>query len=129
MSDVKIKIPFEKRGVKLWRKHGFKFLSIGLSLIALITVLVIHSDAKQDLMTAKSTLQQQQAVNADADQSAAVLKKYLPLYNSLQERQVIASPARLQWLETLQADVNDNLIPKMSFVLSQTNPASSTSTI
>jgi hypothetical protein len=131
MSNSSVQNFAEKRGqlVHLWRKHGFKLLSIGLSLIALITAWVIHSSAIQSLTTAKGMLQQQQAMNAEAEQSASLLSTYLPLYNNLQKRRVIAPPERLQWLETLQAAVNENLIPKLTFVLSPTTPASSTNTV
>jgi|GEM_PF-1507114 len=111
------------------RKHSFKFLSIGLSLIALITAMVIHKSAEQNLTVAKGMLQQQQAMNSEADQSDTLLNEYLNPYNTLKNRKVIAPPARLQWLETLQTAVDENLIPKLTFVLSPTAPASAENTI
>ena len=128
MSDLSAQNLFEKRA-HLWRKHGFKLLSIGLSLIALVISMIIHNRADQSLTTAKAMLQQQQAMNSDADQSATMLNQYLPSYRALQERKIIAPPQRLQWLETLQTTVSENLIPKMNFVLSPTAPASSSTTI
>ncbi len=128
MNDSAGQSLFEKR-VHLWRKHGFKLLSIGLSLIALVTASVIHSNADQAFTTAKAMLQQQQAVNSEADQAAIILNQNLTSYHALQARQVIAAPERLQWLEVLQTTVTENLLPKVSFALAPTAPASSTNTI
>ena len=128
MNKFSIANLFEKHAYFL-RKHSFKFLSIGVSLIALITAMVIHKSAEQKLSVAKAMLQQQQAMNSEADQSAILLSGYLGPYKAFQHRKVIAPPARLQWLETLQAAVDENLIPKLTFVLSPTAPASAENTI
>jgi hypothetical protein len=128
MNKLSVGNLFEKHAYFL-RKHSFKFLSIGLSLIALVTAMVVHKSAEQKLTAAKGMLQQQQALNAEADQSATLLNEYLGPYKAFQNRKVIAPPERLQWLETLQAAVDENLIPKLTFVLSPTAAASAENTI
>ncbi|MET0356177.1 MAG: hypothetical protein ABW044_05325, partial [Cellvibrio sp.] len=128
MSDSPAQNLFQKHAHFL-RKHSFKLLSIGLSLIALVTAFIIHSNAEKSLVNAKAMLQQQQAMNSEADQAATLLNQYLNPYHSLQERKVIAPPHRLQWLEALQANVDENLIPKINFALSPTVPASGETTI
>lgn len=128
MNDSPTQNLFEKHAHFL-RKHSFKLLSIGLSLMALVTAFMMHRNAEQSLVNAKAMLQQQQTMNSEADQAASILRDYLTAYRSLQERKVIAPPDRLQWLETLQTNVDENLIPRISFVLSPTAPATIENTI
>lgn len=129
MSDAPMKDLPAKRTLRIWRKHGLKLLLVGAALITVTVALLIHSNAEQALLLAKSSLQQQQNNNLEAAQSTALLEQYLKPYRTLQRQGVIAQPARLQWLETLQASVNQNLIPTVSFTLSPTAPASATHTM
>ncbi len=112
MNDL-LKFPF-------WRKHGLSLLMAGAALIAMSIALLVHSRAEQALLAAKSSYQQQQSINLGAEESAALLAKYLIPYQALQARGVIGHPQRLQWLETLHADVNHHLIPAVNFTLSPT---------
>jgi hypothetical protein len=129
MSDSPLKDLPAKRTLRVWRKHGLKLLSVGVALIAFTVALFIHNSAKEALFVAKSSLQQQQTSNLEAAQSAELLNQYLMPYRTLQEQGVIAQPARLQWLEALQASVNHNLVPIINFTLLPTAPASVTNTI
>jgi hypothetical protein len=129
MSNAPLKDLPAKLNLRIWRKHGLKLISAGVALIAFTVALLLHNSAEQALLAAKSSLQQQQNINLEAIQSAAVLNQYLTPYRTLQEQGVIAQPKRLQWLETLQTTVNHNLIPTMRFVLSPTATASVANTI
>ncbi len=120
MNDL-LKFPF-------WRKHGLSLLLAGAALIALSIALLVHSNAEQALLVAKSSYQQQQSINLGAEQSAALLAKYLIPYQALQTQGLIGQPQRLQWIETLRADVNHHLIPAVNFTLSPTVMATETNT-
>ncbi len=111
-----------------WRKHGLSFLLAALSLIALIAALLVHSQAQDALQASKNSYQQQQAVNLEAEQAAAVLTEYLPPYKAFQEQGFIGPPQRLQWLETLYASVNHHMLPLTTFTISPTAIANETNT-
>ncbi|MES2824442.1 MAG: hypothetical protein V4732_12625 [Pseudomonadota bacterium] len=112
-----------------WRKHGLNFLLASISLLALGITTFVHSRAVGALQIAKSSYQQQQqAVNAEAEQSAALLNESLPVYKTFKEQGFIGPPQRLQWLEALNADVSQHLIPLVTFTLSPTTLATATNT-
>lgn len=111
-----------------WRKHGVNFLLVSLSLLALGIAMLLHSRADGALQIAKSSYQQQQAINAEAEQSAALLNESLPVYKAFQAQGFIGPPQRLQWLEALSEDVSRNLVPLVTFSLSPTTLATATNT-
>ncbi len=126
-ASEKDKVP--TRALRVWRKHGLKLLSIGAALVAFTVAYLVRSNAEQALQMAKAGYQQQQNTNRDAEQSAALLEKYIEPFKALQARQIIGLPQRLQWLETLQATATQLLIPKVDFVLSPTVVADSVVTV
>jgi hypothetical protein len=103
-----------------WRKHGLNFLLVSISLLALAIAMLVHSRADGALQIAKSSYQQQQAINSEAEQSAALLTEFLPDYKIFQEQGFIGPPQRLQWLEALNADVSHHLVPLVTFNLAPT---------
>lgn len=118
----------DTRKFVVWRRHWVNMVVAVAGIIALGLALLTHSRAEQALILAKSNYLQQQAINDEAAQSAALLAAYLPFYKQLQEQGIIGQPYRLQWLETLRADVKAQAFPLLSFTLYPTNPASVTNT-
>ncbi|MES2674858.1 MAG: hypothetical protein V4660_11515 [Pseudomonadota bacterium] len=114
--------------LEFWRKHGLNFLLVSLSLLALGIAMLLHSRADEALQFAKSSYQQQQAINAEAEQSAALLKEFLPVYKTFQEQGFIGPPQRLQWLEALNENVSQHRVPLVTFSLSPTTVGTSTNT-
>lgn len=114
--------------LKFWRKHSLNFLLASISLLALGIAVLLHSRAEEALKIAKGSYQQQQAINFEAEQSAALLNQYLPIYKAFQEQGLIGAPWRLQWLEALNEDVSQNLVPLVTFSLSPTTLATATNT-
>jgi hypothetical protein len=102
------------------RKHLFKIIIICTSIAIFSFAFWVRTKAQTELNVEKSSLQQQQSMNNTADESALLLERYLNQYRSLQEQGIIGDPKRLQWLESVQANADDNLIPKLNVVLSGT---------
>lgn len=111
-----------------WRKHGLSFLLAALSLITLAVAVLIHSQAQTALQASKNNYLQQQAMNLEAEQAAALLNEYLPHYRAFQAQGFIGPPQRLQWLETLYASVNHHMLPLATFTISPTAIANETNT-
>lgn len=101
-------------------KHMMKVIVLIVSIAIFSIAFWIRNSASHELNTEKNNLMQQQAINNTASDSALLLARYLNSYKLLQQQGVIGDPNRLQWLESVQKNVNYNVIPKLNIILSPT---------
>lgn len=102
------------------RKHMMKVIVIIVSITIFSVAFWVRSSANHELNSEKSNLLQQQVMNNTGSDSALLLARYLNSYKLLQQQGVIGDANRLQWLESVQKNVNYNFIPKLNFILSPT---------
>lgn len=105
---------------KFPQKHVIKVIIITASIAVFCIALWVRDSAQQELVNEKGNLQQQQFMNNTAAESAALLEQYLHQYRDFQQQGIIGNPNRLQWLESVQHNVNEYRIPKLNFILSAT---------
>lgn len=111
------------------RRHWLNLGMIALALAALATAFFMHRASQATLNIAQSRYQQQQGLNASAQQAANLLAEFSAAYRQFQAKGVIGQTQRLQWIEALSAGVDQYLVPKVQFTLSPTVPANETNTL
>lgn len=114
----KLKLP------EFWQRHIINIIVISLSLFVFSLSFWFRSQAQDELDSASSLHLQQSQLNLQAEQAAQLLMQYMPRYQALKTQGIIGNPQRLQWLETLQDDIDQQLIPQLGFILSPTEAAS-----